>query len=101
MRFRISSEAREDLVSVWEYTKQQWGVEQTDLYIDGLMLRLVWLTENTALWRPRPNIKPGVFSCVEKSHVVFFSPGQGHVDILRFLHGRMDLGRHLDPMEPD
>ena len=101
MRFRISSEAREDLVSVWEYTKQQWGIEQADLYIDGFMLRLVWLTENRALWRPRPDIKPGVFSCVEKRHVIFFSAGQGHIDILRILHERIDLSRNLDLTQSD
>jgi toxin ParE1/3/4 len=96
MRFRISSGASEDLVSVWEYTKEQWSVEQADLYIDGLMLRFVWLTENRALWHPRPDIKPGVFSCVERSHVIFFSAGQEHINILWILHGQMDSGRHLE-----
>ncbi|MCW8873597.1 type II toxin-antitoxin system RelE/ParE family toxin [Pseudomonadota bacterium] len=96
MRFRISSEASGDLVSVWEYTKDRWGIEQADLYIDGFMLRFVWLIENGALWSPGPDIKPGVFSCIEKSHVIFFSEGQGHINILRILHGRMDSGRHLE-----
>ncbi len=44
MKFRISLEAREDLVSVWEYSTEHWGIEQADLYIDAFMLRFVWLT---------------------------------------------------------
>jgi toxin ParE1/3/4 len=95
MKFRISSEAREDLVSVWEYSRKHWGSEQADLYIDAFMLRFVWLARNRGLWRPRPDLKEGVFSCSEKSHVIFFSEDEGHIDILRVLHGRMDLGRHL------
>jgi len=96
MNFRISSEAREDLVSVWEYSREHWSSEQADLYIDALMLRFVWLTGNRNLWRSRPDLKEGVFSCMEKSHVIFFSEDEGCIDILRILHGRMDSGQHLE-----
>ncbi len=96
MNFRISSEASEDLVSVWEYTREHWEIEQADLYIDAFMLRFVWLTRNRDLWRPRPDLKEGVFSCIEKSHVIFFSEHEGRIDILRILHGPMDSGRHLE-----
>ncbi len=96
MKFRISSEAREDLVSVWEYSTEHWGIEQADLYIDAFMLRFVWLTRIRVLWRPRPNLKEGVYSCIEKGYVIFFSENQGRIDILRVLHGRMDLGQHLE-----
>jgi len=87
MNFRVTSEASDDLVSVWQYTKDRWGIEQADLYIDGFILRFVWLSENRALWRPRPDINRGIFSCIEKSHVIFFSEDQGHINILRDLHG--------------
>ena len=97
MNFRISSDANEDLVSVWKYTRDQWGIEQADLYIDAFMLRFAWLTENRKLWLPRPDMGKGIFSCVEKSHVIFFCVNQNHLDILRILHGRMDLARHLEP----
>ena len=96
MNFRISAEANEDLVSVWEYTREHWGIEQADLYIDAFLLRFVWLSRNRNLWRPRPDLKDGIFSCVEKSHVIFFSEHQGRIDVLRVLHQRMDLGRHLE-----
>jgi len=95
MNFRISSEASEDLVSVWKYTREHWGVEQADLYIDAIMLRLIWLIGNRKLWRPRPEIKEGVFSCTEKSHVIFFSADEEYINILRILHGRLDLGHQL------
>ena len=95
MKLRISSEASEDLASVWEYSRDHWGIEQADLYIDGLMLRLIWLTGNKANWRHRTDIKRGVLSCIYKSHVIYFNEGQGSIDILRVLHGRMDSGRHI------
>ena len=96
MILRISSEASEDLASVWGYTKRPWRIEQADLYIDGFMLRFVYLSENRALWRPRPDIKPGVFSYPHKGHVIFFSESDGYINILRILHRRMDSGRRVE-----
>lgn len=96
MNFRVSSEAREDLVSVWEYSREHWGIEQADLYIDAFMLGFVWLGRNRNLRRSRADLKEGVRSCIEKSHVIFFSEHQRRIDILRVLHQRMDLGRHLE-----
>ena len=96
MNFRISAAANEDLVSVWEYTRDQWCIEQADLYIDAFMLRFAWLTGNRRLWRSRPDLKKGVFCHVEKSHVILFSENENHIDILRVLHSRMDLGRHVE-----
>jgi toxin ParE1/3/4 len=96
MILRISSEASEDLASVWEYTKNHWGIAQADLYVDGFMMRFVWLGENRTLWRSRPDIRPGVYSCPYKSHVIFFSQSDGCINILRILHRRMDSGRHVE-----
>ncbi len=96
MRFRVSSEAREDLVSVWEYTRSHWSTEQADLYTDAFMLRFAWLTVNKNLWRSRTDLQKGIFSCSEKSHVILFSENQNHIDILRVLHRRMDPGRQID-----
>jgi len=96
MKFRISTEAREDLVSVWEYTRSHWSTEQADLYIDAFVLRFAWLSVNRTLWQARTDLQKGIFSYVEKSHVILFSENQDYIDILRILHGRMDLGRHVN-----
>ena len=83
-------------MSVCEYSKEHWGIDQADLYIDTFMLQFVWLTRNRNLWRPRTDLTEGIFSCIEKSQVIFFSENQGRIDIFRVLHGRMDLGQHLE-----
>ena len=73
MNFRISAAANEDLVPVWEYTRNHWGIDQADLYIDAFMLQFAWLTGIRKLWRSRPDLKKGVSCHVEKSHVILFS----------------------------
>jgi len=95
MKFRITAVARFDLESIWDFTDQNWGEDQADLYIDLLMIRVTWLTVNKGLWQSRPEIRDDVFSYTEKSHVICFSEHSGNIDILRVLHGSMDPDLHL------
>jgi len=95
MKFRITTPARIDLESIWDFTDQYWGEAQADLYIDLLMIRFAWLLENKGLWLSRPDIQDGLYSYTEKSHVIYFSECSGNIDILRVLHGRMDPELHL------
>ena len=95
MKFRITAPARIDLELIWDFTDQNWGEDQADLYIDLLMIRVTWLTVNKGLWQSRPEIQDGVYSYTEKSHVIYFSERSGNIDILRLLHCSMDPDLHL------
>jgi toxin ParE1/3/4 len=93
----VSSAARDDLLSIWAFSADRWDEEQADLYIDSITVRFAWLTRNTALWHERPELGDGVCSYPEKSHVIFFRESEGNLQILRVLHGSMDVDRHIDP----
>lgn len=96
MQYHVTSPAEEDLVEIWRYTLRKWGEEQADLYIDTLLLRFIWLTENPSLWKPRPELFPDVYSYAHKSHVVFFRASDDIMEILRILHEKMDFPRHFE-----
>jgi toxin ParE1/3/4 len=95
MKYWLTEPAKEDLLDIWEYSAQQWNPTQADHYIDALTARMAWLTENTALWKPRPDIEPGIYSYPEQSHVIIFWERRETLEILRVLHGRMDPNRRL------
>lgn len=95
MKFRITTPAQIDLESIWDFTDQNWGEEQADLYIDLLMVRMAWILANKGLWNSKPEIQDGVYFYTEKSHVIYFSEYSGNIDILRVLHGCMDPDLHL------
>ena len=38
--------ARTDLEEIWLYTRQEWGIEQADGYLQALFSRFDWLAEN-------------------------------------------------------
>jgi toxin ParE1/3/4 len=90
MNIRLSAEAQEDLRAIWQYSRSNWGLQQADLYLDQILLRMGWLPSNSGLWRPRPELGKGVYSYTEQRHVIVFRK-TGHVLIIsRLLHQRMD-----------
>lgn len=95
MKLKLSGKAKSDLVDIWEYTNKTWGHEQADNYLDTLYDRFMWLTRNPSIWRQRDDIHEGLYGCHEGSHVIFFRRYDKGIEIVRILHERMDLQRHL------
>jgi len=71
-RYTLRQLAKNDLEEIWLYTLQQWGVEQADKYIRGLISRFSWLTENSQIGKHRDDIKQGYYSFPEGSHIIFY-----------------------------
>jgi toxin ParE1/3/4 len=98
MTYRLSARAEADLTYIWVYSAGQWGIEQADRYVDALLQRLIWLSNNRSLWKDRPDIGGRLYSYPQQSHVIFFRPIGSvpeMVEIVRILHGRMDPSTHL------
>lgn len=96
MKVSISNRAQEDLVGIWEFSARAWGNEHADLYIDLLVLRFSWLTENQDLWRERTEISPRLYCYQEKSHVIYFKSAGELIEIIRVLHKHMDPALNLE-----
>ncbi len=95
MNFWLTEPAKNDLISIWSYSAEQWSVEQADCYIDALDARIVWLTQNPGIWKSRPEIGPGLYSYPEQSHIIVFWEQHGGIEILRVLHKKMELQNYL------
>jgi toxin ParE1/3/4 len=95
VNYWLTESAKDDLLSIWDYTADRWNEEWVDLYIDALVARFDWLTKNVGLWKPRPEIGEGLYSYLEQSHVIVFWEQRDGIEILRVLHGRMGVQRHL------
>jgi toxin ParE1/3/4 len=96
--YRLSDRAESDLAEIWDYSAERWNVEQADRYIDALVSRFVWITANSALWKPRPDLAEGLYSYPQQSHVIYFracGDAPDPIDIVRILHGRMEPDKHI------
>ena len=93
--YRLSPEAKKDLLAIRAYTQNKWGNQQARKYIDALEKKCAELAQSPHIGRERPEIKSGYRSLAEGKHVIFYRVGDGGIDILRILHGRMDIEHRM------
>jgi toxin ParE1/3/4 len=95
LKIRLTSQARSDLDGIGVYTRDEWGMDQAMRYLTALDQCFQHLAKTSDAGRPRPDIRPGLFSERCNRHVVFFRRTSNSLEILRILHDRMDVSRHL------
>lgn len=91
---RLSPLAVADLEDIWLYTFKQWSPEQADAYHHHLIAAIVALAKGGKVGR-RTDIREGYFKCAVGRHFVFYRHSDASLDVIRILHQRMDVERHL------
>lgn len=94
--YRLRSLARDDLKTIWNYTVEQWGIDQAERYLDILFTCFDDLAANPMLGRQRDEVKPGYRSFPQGRHVVFYKLESAGIEIIGIVHLRSDVDRHLD-----
>ena len=93
--YRLTRRAATDLEAIFEYTAEQFGVEQARSYLGGLHACCGRLADSPRLGRSAASLSPGLRRCEFRSHVVFYLAESEGVVIVRVLHERMDAPRHV------
>lgn len=94
VRYRLTPRAEADLEEIWLYTKTHWSVSQADKYIREF---LDAFSELAASQRSglKCDVREGYFKIPVGAHVAYYRQGADAIEIVRILHGRMDVNRHL------
>jgi len=92
--YRLSPLAEVDLEEIWLYTLKNWSMEQPDAYHNSLVATFEGLAAGTKHGRPA-EVLPGFQKYLCGSHVVYFLDNPDHLDVIRVLHQRQDVERHL------
>lgn len=90
MKLRFSGQAKEDLIDLWEYIAVHDELA-ADRYADHVFERATELLNHPELGRSRPEIHPGVRSLLCRNHLIFYRVRSDVIEVLRILHGSMDL----------
>lgn len=94
--FILSPAAQNDLEGIWDYTVTQWGAQQAETYIRTIEQALNAIASKSIVGRAIEDIRPGYLKYRVGKHVLYYRlPQEGTVDVIRILHGRMDVERHL------
>ena len=91
MGYVLSRKAEEDLISIFLYGIDQWGLAQAERYHELLSKTFRFLAENPEAAHERTEITPPVRIHPVKSHlIVYRHDAHGEVFIIRVRHGRED-----------
>ncbi len=94
-RLRLTPAARADLDAIWDYTTKQWNIDQAEIYVRSLASSMQLLSSSPKLGRKIDDIRPGYLKFAVASHIIFYRETQDGIEVIRILHMRMDVERHL------
>lgn len=95
-RYLLSPAAADDIENIWDYTHDRWDADQAEAYLCEPQRAIERVASNPRIVRACDEIRPGYHKLSVGSHVLFYRlDAAGVVDIVRVLHRRMDVDRHL------
>ncbi len=91
-KFILSSEADQDMIDIYLYTREYFGIRQAEIYSKNLIDSFQLLAEH-----PRFGRFYSPFACRFEcqGHSIYYQIKDDHTFILKILHQRMDPGRYL------
>lgn len=85
-----------DLDDIWTYTLDRWGETQAKHYFREIAAACTEVANGERPSRPIDDIRPGYRKVLINAHVAYFrETAGGDTEIVRILHQRMDIERHL------
>lgn len=94
--FTLTTMAKADLKEIGHYTQNRWGREQRDQYLTMLDVSFQQLAANPLKGKDCSDIRIGYRKLNVGSHVIFYRQTlTGTIEIVRVLHGHMDIETRL------
>jgi len=92
----ISEKAIEDINKIWNYTAENWSLEQADRYYNLIYDEIEYIVRNFELASDFSKIRKSYKYSKVKSHLIFFKKDNNNeIEIVRVLHERMDIENRL------
>ncbi|MEM8617583.1 MAG: type II toxin-antitoxin system RelE/ParE family toxin [Pseudomonadota bacterium] len=86
--------ALNDLSAIYDYTAENWGVDQAEDYQHALRAAIHRLADGNAIGRKVVE-RSGYSKYTVNAHCIFFRRIKNGIEIIRVLHQAMDTERHL------
>ena len=89
LAYRLTPDARADLIVIRRHTAEQWDPAQSQKYLSSLRQTLSLLAETPSMGEPRPDVGLGVVTFPYVSHVIYYTVHEQQVVVFGVLHKRM------------
>ncbi len=94
VKYRLSNEAKEDLIRIHHYGIEKFGEAQADKYFDSFFEYFDIIAQQPFSFESVDSIKTGYRRCVCGSDSIFYRLNDGAVEIMAIV-GRQDLNSIL------
>ena len=91
----VTPKAESDLIGIWVYTCEEWGVDQADKYLDQLEAGMQQLINHPSLGANYDHVLSGYRRLQVEHHAVFYQVLESEVLIVRVLHEDVDAPDRL------
>ncbi|MGB0885395.1 MAG: type II toxin-antitoxin system RelE/ParE family toxin [Chitinophagales bacterium] len=92
----LRQEAIDDLNDIWNYTFNRWSENQADRYYSTIKYDCKEIGLNPNLGRKYFEINKNLLGLKSGKHIIFYHlVSENEIEIIRILHGRMDLKTKL------
>ena len=91
---RYSRAAKADLAKIWRYSVATWGAVQANSYARKLQAAGSEVSTGRRIGR-KSSAQDGIFKIRCGSHMIYYRMTEDEVEIIRILHGKQDVERHI------
>lgn len=96
MKYKVTSQAKTDLIEIWEFTKDKWSVQQADHYYQNIIDKLDNISKHPNIGKSYDQLRNGYRGLPVKSHIIFYKVDHNNTnEIIRILHQSMDIEHRL------
>ena len=88
--YRLSNDAREDLIRIHQFGVQRFGIKQADIYFHAFFLCFERIAENPFQFESVDHIKPGYRRCVCGADSIYFRVNKETAEIISII-GRQNF----------
>jgi toxin ParE1/3/4 len=95
-KFYLTNKAVQDLGDIWSYTVETWSENQAEIYYAYLIDSCKELANNPGQGKSYELVERNVLGFKAGQHIIFYRTiTKREIEIVRILHGMMDLKNHL------
>lgn len=96
----LTERTLQDLVSIEEYSIENWGKRVANRYLDDIEAALQRISDNPDVLREEPNFHNCLYFYRVNKHLLVCDVQRDLIFVLTILHGNMDISERLAELEP-
>lgn len=94
-RIIILPGAQADIASIWDYGAREHGIDAANRYVARISQSMELALLHPDMGTDYGDVRTGYRKLASGDHLIFYIPHDGGIDVIRVLHGRMDVDVQL------